>query len=109
MKTIRDKCFFEIFEKKENTIKQLDQRGPKQISPPRSPPALSVVIRGVPPAHNDDEIQAELHEEDYSVIKCIRIMCREGPTFMVRVLSKVQETIDDLLMNGHKYMAKYIE
>lgn len=105
--TIRNKHTFEIFGKSAN-ITSLADRRMKQTPPPRKPPALSVVIRGVQPILSNEEIESELREEGHNIIKCLRIMCNAGPTYLVRVLTNSQETINTLLTQGayiyrHRY------
>jgi len=97
---IRNKHSFEIFGPSAN-LARLNNKPPKQPPPPRRQPTLSVVIRGVEPTITDSEVESELKLEGYSIIKCIRIKTRTGEaSFMVRVLTNHQETIDDLLSNS---------
>jgi hypothetical protein len=73
----------------------------RQPPPARKAPTLSVVIRGIEPIISDEEAELELKHEGHSITKCIRIKTRQGePTYMIRVLTTNQETIDDLLTNG---------
>jgi len=57
----------------------------------------------------DEEIEAELKQEGLSIQKCIRIKAKTGQeTYMIRVLTSHQETIDDLLMNdAYIYTKRY--
>ena len=104
---IRNKHSLEIFGPSA-TVTALNGSGPKQPPPPRKPPALSVVIRGVDPALPDTEIESELKLEGHNIIKAIRIRNDAGPTFMVRVLTNDQLTIDDLLHTGaYIYKRRY--
>jgi len=87
MKTIRDLCSFEILKKiTKITVWQTCTE---------THAALSVVIHSILPSYTDDEIQNELQQEWYTLIICVRIMCKECPTYMVRVLTKSQETVDN--------------
>ena len=97
--SIRNKHSFEIFGHNAN-LAPLTRRNFKETPPPRRPPTLSVVIRGVDPSLTDDEIASELEEEGYSFRKCIRIRNNVGPTYLVRILTDSQTTIDDLLEHG---------
>ena len=97
---IRNRHTFEIFGKSAN-ITRLESRSKKQTPPPRNTPSLSVVIRGVDLDISDDEAEAELKAEGHTITKCLRIKNKEGgPTYMIRVLTGKQDTIDDLLSNG---------
>ena len=96
---IRNKVSFEIFGPKAN-IQSLNPSSKKQPPPPRKPPTLSVVIKGVPFDYTDEEITDELRYEGFEIKRCIRILCSTGRTYLVRVLSDSQDTIDDLLLNG---------
>lgn len=105
---IRNRHSFEIFGKNAN-ITRLDQKPLKQPPPPRKPPTLSVVVRGVDPTLTDEEIETELKHEGHSIHKCLRIKAKTGQaTYMVRVLTPDQETIDDLLSHGaYIYRRRY--
>lgn len=97
---IRNRHSYEIFGKSA-TLTRLESKPPKQPPPPRRQPTLSVVIRGVEPTITDSEVESELKLEGFSIIKCIRIKTKTGEaSYMVRVLTNHQETIDDLLSNG---------
>ena len=62
---------------------------------------LSVVIRGVDLDVTDTEAEQELQTEGHTIHKCIRIKTKEGmPSYMVRVLTPHQPTINSLLANG---------
>ena len=106
--TIRNKHSFEIFGKNA-TISQLEPKSIRQPPPPRKFPTLSVVIRGVELDITDTEAEEELKLEGYSIQKCLRIKSKQGSiTYMVRVLTNSQETIDDLLTNGaYIYRKRY--
>ena len=88
---------------------RLDQKSNKQPPPPRKQPTLSVVIRGVDPTYSDEEVETELKAEGHTIVKCIRIKNKTGgSTYMIRVLTNHQETIDDLLYNGaYIYRRRY--
>jgi len=58
------------------------------------------VIRGVDPTWTEEEITDELRQEAYEFTRIIRIKCNAGPTYLVRVLTTSQETINDLLTLG---------
>jgi len=105
---IRNKHSFEIFGKTA-TMSRLEQKQTRQPPPPRKTPTLSVVIRGIDPSVPDNEIETELKEEGHSIHKCLRIKNKTGgPTYMVRVLTTNQETIDDLLHHGaYIYKRRY--
>jgi len=96
---IRNKVSYEIFGPKAN-IQPLNPSSKKQPPPPRKTPTLSVVIKGVTPDYTDEEITDELRYEGFEIKRCIRIRCSTGPTYLVRILSDSQDTIDDLLLNG---------
>ena len=96
---IRNRHSFEIFGKTA-TMSQMAHPRVKQPPPPRKAPLLSVVIRGIDPILTDEEILDELRLEGHSLEKCIRIRNATGPTFMVRVLTDSQDTINDLLSTG---------
>lgn len=98
-RTILNKVSYTIFGPTAN-LQSLTPTTKKQQPPPRRSPTLSVVLKGVPLTYTDDEILDELRFECYEVKRVIRIMCKEGPTYLVRVLSDSKETIDDLLQNG---------
>ena len=97
--TIRDKHTLEIFGKSA-TMTSLTAPRPKQPPVPRKSPLLSVVIYGVEPTWTDEEITDELRQQEYDITKVIRIKCQSGPTYLVRILTQSQETINDLLTLG---------
>ena len=97
--TIRNKFSFEIFGTSAK-LTNLSSARTKQPPPPRKSPLLSVVICGVDPSWTDEEIADELRQEEYEFTKIIRIKCQSGPTYLVRVLTQSQETINDLLTLG---------
>ena len=70
---------------------------------------MSVVVRGVKPTISDEEVEAELKQEGHIITKCIRIKTKTGgPTYMIRVLTTNQETIDELLTRGaYIYKRRY--
>lgn len=105
---IRNRHSFEIFGKTANLTK-LNNKPVRQPPPPRKSPTLSVVIRGADPILTDEEVETELKHEGHSIIRCIRIKNRTGgATYMIRVLTNNQETIDDLLSNGaYIYRSRY--
>jgi len=54
----------------------------------------------VAPTLTDDEIEEELKQHELEFKKCLRIRNNDGPTYMVRVLTDSQNTIDFLLEQG---------
>lgn len=106
--TIRNKYSFEIFGKAA-TMTRLDSKPLRQPPPPRKLPTLSVVIRGVDLDITDQEAEEELQLEGHTIVKCIRIKTSLGtPSYMVRVLTHHQQTINDLLSNGaYIYRRRY--
>jgi len=105
---IRNRHSFEIFGKTAN-LTHLTNKPSKQPPPPRKQPTLSVVIRGVEPTVTDTEAETELKQEGHTIMKCLRIKSRTGEaTYMIRVLTNHQETIDDLLVKGaYIYKRRY--
>ena len=105
---IRDKHSFEIFGKTAS-MTRLENKPTRLPPPPRKSPTLSVVIRGAEPFLTDEEVESELKLEGHNIIKCIRIKNKQGgPTYMIRVLTDRQDTIDDLLSNGaYIYKKRY--
>lgn len=96
---IRNKATYEIFGKTA-TMEALSPRKARVPPPPRKPPMLSVVIKGVDPTWAEEEIYNELHSEGAPVEKCLRILCKDGPTYLVRILTPDQQLIDLLLEQG---------
>lgn len=96
---LRDKTGFHMLGPNAN-IQPLKPSMKKPPPPPRKPPLLSVVIKGIPPSYTDDEVQTELLREGLAITKCKRILCDAGPTYLMRVLTDQQPTIDHLLHHG---------
>jgi len=62
---------------------------------------VSVVIRGVPPCTSVEEVEAVLRTEGHTISKCLRIITEHGtPSYIIRVLTSHQLTIDELLRHG---------
>jgi len=98
--TIRNKYSFEIFGKQAK-LTPLASKTIRLQPPPHRPPMLSVVIRGVDPQITDTEAETELTAEGHNIAKCLRIKTQQGePSYMIRVLTTDQATIDDLLTYG---------
>jgi len=49
---------------------------------------------------SEEEIESELHSEVFPVEKCLCILCKDDPTYLVRVLTPDQQLIDHLLEEG---------
>jgi len=96
---IRNKHSLEIFGKSATLVNLASQRH-KQPEPPRKSPQLSVVICGVNTTWTDEEIAEELRQQEYELTKIMRIKCKDGPTYLVRVLTTSQDTVSDLLTLG---------
>ena len=98
--TLRNKHSYEIFGSNAS-LSRLEPKRLTQPQPPRRQPMLSVVIRGVDPEITDTEAEQELQLEGHTITKCIRIKTKLGtPSYMIRVLTTHQATIDDLLHTG---------
>jgi len=106
--TIRNKYSFEIFGK-DAQLTPLSSRTIRMQPPPRRAPQLSVVIRGVDPDTTDEDVETELQAEGHTITKCLRIKTQEGRnSYMVRVLTTDQQTIDSLLQRGaYIYKRRY--
>jgi hypothetical protein len=90
-------------------LSRLETKSPRQPQPSRRTPTLSVVIRGIEPDITDAEAEAELKQEGHTISKCLRIKTKTGgPTYMIRVLTPNQDTIDELLTCGaYIYKRRY--